>query len=170
MKLVASNEPAGVKKNVSDAITDYKKKSDASSAISILAKLKGIGPATASLLLAVHFPDRVPFFSDEMFYWLCGGGKVSTIKYNTKEYQLLNEQAAKLTKRLGVKAVDAEKVAFVLFKRSDAEDLWEKEQPEKAISQDIGLTKAPTKPALKRKAASNVPETTSTRRSKRGKE
>ena len=35
--------------------------------------LRGVGPATASLVLSVAFPMDVPFFGDEVFEWLCGG-------------------------------------------------------------------------------------------------
>ena len=39
-------------------------------ALKILTELKGIGPATASLLLSVFDPEAVVFFSDEVFRWL----------------------------------------------------------------------------------------------------
>lgn len=39
--------------------------SQSKKAISLLCKLKGIGPATASALLAVYCPEKYPFMSDE---------------------------------------------------------------------------------------------------------
>jgi hypothetical protein len=118
MKLVSSNDAVFAKETVQEALNTYKKTSDASAAIGILTKLKGIGPATASLLLAVHDPRRVIFFADEAFYWLCCGGKKDPIKYNAKEYAALNAQAQTLCKRLGVQAVDVERVAFVLLRQT----------------------------------------------------
>src|SRR4051812_6134697 len=108
MKLVSSNDASTVASTVQQAVTAYSSKSNVSGAIDILAKLRGIGPATASLLLAVHDSEKVPFFSDEMFYWLCCEGKAAPIKYNAKEYMALLERTRDIAKRLGVKAVDVE--------------------------------------------------------------
>lgn len=116
MKLVSSNDPDTVRDTVREAIAYYRDKADVAGTIDRLVKLKGIGPATASLLLAVHDPDNVVFFADEAFYWLCAGGKQVPIKYNAKEYADLNARARKLAKRLGVRAVDVERVAFVLMR------------------------------------------------------
>ncbi|MDA4133776.1 MAG: hypothetical protein OK454_11745, partial [Thaumarchaeota archaeon] len=104
MKLVSSNDPSLVQETIQQAIRAYRSappssssSSRASAALEILTRLKGIGPATASLLLAVHFPAEAPFFADEAMLWLCCGGKKDTvIKYNAKEYAQLCEQAGKL--------------------------------------------------------------------------
>ncbi|KAF9875906.1 hypothetical protein CkaCkLH20_06838 [Colletotrichum karsti] len=117
MKLVSSNDSSTVEEIVKEGIEAYRDASDLAAALNILTKLKGIGPATASLLLAVHFPDQVLFFSDEAYYWLCNKGQKASLKYNMKEYESLNVEARKLTKRLGVSAMDVEKVAYVLFKQ-----------------------------------------------------
>lgn len=116
MKLVSSNDPRLVEDTVQNAFSAYSDGAQVSRALDILVKLRGIGPATASLLLAVHDPNRVIFFSDEAFYWLCCQGKKSPIKYNAKEYQALNSKAQALSKRLDVSAVDIEKAAFVLMR------------------------------------------------------
>lgn len=121
MKLVSSNEASAVIKVVEDAIKTYRDTSDPSAAVDTLAKLKGIGPATASLLLSVHDPERVLFFSDEAFYWLCCGGRKDPIKYNKKEFAALNDEAQKLMERLGLRAVDLERVAYVVVNQP-AED------------------------------------------------
>lgn len=115
MKLVSSNEENFVSDTIKAALEAYKKKGNPLGAVEILTKLKGIGPATASLLLAVHDPDNVIFFADEAFYWLCSGGRKESIKYNAKEYKELNERTQKFAKRLNTKAVDVERVAYVLM-------------------------------------------------------
>jgi hypothetical protein len=117
MKLVTSNPAEAVKSTVEEALEAYQDAGDVQRALNILTKLKGIGPATASLLLSVHDPGKAVFFSDEAFYWLCCGGKMSPIKYNKKEYAQLQSQAQKLVQRLGVSPQDVEKVAYVLFKQ-----------------------------------------------------
>ena len=121
MNLVSSNPPDFVKKTVNEASESYGKNSNAAAALAVLTKLKGIGPATASLLLAVLDPEKVIFFADEAFYWLCCGGKKESIKYNAKEYHSLSDEARKLCKRLKVKAVDVERVAFVIMRQEDRE-------------------------------------------------
>ncbi|KAF2872449.1 hypothetical protein BDV95DRAFT_593824 [Massariosphaeria phaeospora] len=88
-------------------------------ALKVLTRLKGIGPATASLLLSVCAPDEVPFFSDELFRWVGwedGGGWKRGIKYNVKEYGQVVEGVRELRSRLGegVRAVDVERVGWVL--------------------------------------------------------
>ncbi|KAK3501226.1 hypothetical protein B0T13DRAFT_511241 [Neurospora crassa] len=117
MKLVSSNDTDLVQTTVQDAVKQYRDKSDISGALGTLTKLKGIGPATASLLLAVHDPDHVIFFADEAYYWLCGDGKKVPLRYNVKEYNSLCQRSRALSQRLGVKAIDIERVAFVLMRQ-----------------------------------------------------
>lgn len=169
MKLVSSNDPDLVQSTVQDAIKQYRDKSDVSGALAILTKLKGIGPATASLLLAVHDPDHVIFFADEAFYWLCGDGKKVPLKYNVKEYNSLCEASRKLSQRLGAKAIDIERVAFVLMRQEsgDVAAASATLDPEPPVSSVAKVTP----PKSKRKAAdedTNEPEQP-VRRSKRAK-
>jgi hypothetical protein len=115
-------------------------------ALEILTKLRGVGPATASLLLAIHQPDEVPFFSDELFLWLCHDGQSHNIKYTTKEYLALYAEAAKVSKRLRVGARELEKVAYVLTNRATTiEELETLAKPEEGSrllsSQDVSKTK-----------------------------
>lgn len=118
MSFVSSNPEPFTKSTIASAIKTYNNDaSNAQAALDTLVKLKGIGPATASLLLNVHDPQGVIFFSDEAFYWLCCGGKKGAVKYNAKEYRELREKAADLGKRLGVGMADVEKVAYVVMKR-----------------------------------------------------
>lgn len=154
MKLVSSNDPVFAKETVQDALNTYKKASDASAAIAVLTKLKGIGPATASLLLAVHDPQNVIFFADEAFYWLCCGGKRDPIKYNAKEYAALNEQAQTLCRRLGVQAVDVERVAFVMLQQ--AAPTSPKEPKDKGTAKSKDKNKNKDKSKDKSKAKSEV--------------
>lgn len=116
LSLVSSNPPATVSQTLDFARNLYTNSNDARGTVRALAKLKGIGPATASLLLSVHDAQNAIFFSDEAFYWLCCGGKKASIKYNIDEYAALNDEAQALVKRLGVSATDIEKVAYVLMK------------------------------------------------------
>ncbi|KAI2485608.1 hypothetical protein Ptr902_04548 [Pyrenophora tritici-repentis] len=98
-------------------------------ALKTLVELRGIGPATASLLLSVLEPTEVPFFSDELFRWCAwddegkaGKGWQRKVKYNMKEYETVVQRVEKLRVRLGekgnesVRAVDIERVAWVLGK------------------------------------------------------
>lgn len=169
MKLVSSNEEDTVKQTIEEAMKGYWGNTNTSAALDGITKLKGIGPATASLLLSVHDPERVIFFSDEAFYWLCCNGKKSTIKYNSKEYQELNKSAATVVKRLGVSATDVEKVAYVIMKQEDtpasskaAQQASASAKPEKAVP-----TKQP--PKRKQETMEEAHNTEPTRRSKRGK-
>lgn len=90
-------------------------------AIKTLSSLRGIGPATASLMLSAAYPTTAPFFSDELFRWTFyesgkGNGWDRRIKYTAKEYADLYEKVHELVDRLSISAVDAEKVAYVLGK------------------------------------------------------
>lgn len=152
-------------------------------ALKILTNLKGIGPATASLLLSVAAPDVVPFFSDELFRWCMWdepgspGGWQRKIKYNVKEYEMLLEKVDVLIERLGVRAVDVERVAWVLGKESvdvsaDSDGAEEEEKAgedeaegdeamkEKAVKKEV-------KKGTKRKASETNPPTEGTRKSTR---
>ena len=79
------------------------------SAINHLTKnLKGVGPATASYLLAAQIPHWVPPFSDEGFRWVFFGKHVPgvaagwrrPIKYTLKEYLEYIEEVWNISERL----------------------------------------------------------------------
>ena len=175
MKHVASNEAKLVQSTAQEAITSYRRDANAAKALDTLTKLKGIGPATASLLLAVHDPDKAIFFSDEAFWWLCCKGEKAPIKYNAKEYKDLNEKARKLIDRLGVKAIDVEKVAYVVMKTDAASAPAAAaskpggKPPAKKSQPMASKTAVPKKPAAgKRKQdADNTKDDSTLRRSKR---
>ncbi|KAL8684084.1 MAG: hypothetical protein Q9224_006630, partial [Gallowayella concinna] len=140
-KLVASNPVEDVRKTTSSAFSLMSDDPDPSKAISTLSKLKGIGPATASLLLSCYDPETIPFFSDELFRWLHWQSDVNgntkkrkseglkddgnanrKINYTAKEYASIFEKTTALRKRLSedagetVTAVDIEKAAYTISK------------------------------------------------------
>ncbi|KAK4091931.1 hypothetical protein Purlil1_3770 [Purpureocillium lilacinum] len=120
-------------------------------ALLALCSLRGVGPATASLLLSVHDPRRAPFFSDEAFLWLCAGANPrAPIKYVEKEYRALRERAAEVAARLGVSALDLEKVAYVVMKGSGDDGAGAKEKVSKKTA-TRGEAKV-EKPPVKRKS------------------
>lgn len=166
MKLVSSNDSAFVDETISKAMTVYWERADASAAVEAFAKLKGIGPATASLLLSVHDSERVLFFSDEAFYWLCCGARKLPIKYNAKEYRDLSAAAQDMVRRLRVSATDIEKVAYVLMHKGPS-------VPSPPVHGQTAAS-ADHSPARGMKRAERTPEdgahaTQQVRRSKRGK-
>jgi hypothetical protein len=131
--LVQQNSEKAVVETTEEAFRTYgsskKNEKDAKTALATLTKLKGIGPATASLLLSVNSPDIAPFFSDELFRWAMyedgrGKGWDREIKYNVKEYLELYEHVASFRERFAqefdhtVSAVEIEKAAYVLGKQA----------------------------------------------------
>lgn len=168
MKLVSSNNPVDAEDIVKQAFETYGKDANVEATLGILTKLRGIGPATASLLLAVHDASRVIFFADEAFWWLCCEGKQSPIKYNAKEYRELCSKVDALRSRLGVGASDVEKVAYVLMKKPaqpephDAMPLKETKQSTSSTTEK--KRKTGPKPAKVENATDDQP---SLRRSKR---
>lgn len=168
MKLVSSNEESLVEDTATSALDTYSKKADASAAIDVFTRLRGIGPATASLLLAVHDPQNVIFFADEAFYWLCNQGKRDHIKYNAKEYMELHESSQKLAKRLSVKAIDVERVAYVLLNDSSVSPPTKPpaDTPNKAAAAREKTKSA----AVKRRQEGVIEASSAPRRSKRSKQ
>jgi hypothetical protein len=166
MKLVASNDPGFVKDTVQKAVKHYRNKPDVSGALNILTQLKGIGPATASLLLAVHDAENVIFFADEAFYWLCCRGTKAPIKYNLKEFIELNERAQALASRLGVKVVDVERVAFVLMRQASEDAAPSTDEPP-TVSPAGDRSKK--QPAKRKSWGESTGAEPAVRRSKRGK-
>ncbi|KAF3802941.1 hypothetical protein GCG54_00000308 [Colletotrichum gloeosporioides] len=143
MKLVSSNDSSTAEKTVKEGVEAYQGVSDLSASLNILTRLKGIGPATASLLLAVHYPEQVLFFSDEAYYWLCNKGQKASLKYNMKEYESLNAESRKLMKRLDVSAMDIEKVAYVLLKQEGTASVAKTSSSPKATKDELkGTSKA----------------------------
>ncbi|KAK2627481.1 hypothetical protein QTJ16_003447 [Diplocarpon rosae] len=120
-KLVASNTNEKIESSLNDAFATYAKNpSDIATVIEkIKENLKGVGPATASLILAVHDPQNVVFFSDEVFRWLTADGKKVKIGYTTKEFETLSTAAKNFMARINCTPIELEKVAFVLVKENE---------------------------------------------------
>ncbi|THX15943.1 hypothetical protein D6D13_01567 [Aureobasidium pullulans] len=154
-KLVESNTDEAVEKCTREAFETYAKDSDQwDKVVAMLVKgLRGVGPATASLLLNAYDGENVPFFSDELLRWVMfsegkGNGWDRKIKYSMKEYQELYRRVGVLRERLAkesektITSVDVEMVAYVLGRRQtegvkrkevDQED---KEGDERAAGED----------------------------------
>ncbi|KAG0652296.1 hypothetical protein D0Z07_0899 [Hyphodiscus hymeniophilus] len=120
-KLVAKNSDEAIKEATGDAFSHYAGNStDISGTLKKISEpLKGVGPATASLILAVHDPEHVIFFSDEAYRWLCADGGKSSIKYSIKEFDELHDKAKAIMAKLKVSPIDVEKVAFVIIKENE---------------------------------------------------
>jgi len=120
-KLVASNSDEKVAAATKDAFQYYSEKpEDISGVLKKLSEpLKGVGPATASLLLAVHDPSNVVFFSDELYRWLCANGKKVSIKYTPQEFEDLFGKAKSFMSRIKCTPIELEKAAFVIIRESD---------------------------------------------------
>jgi hypothetical protein len=118
---VASNSPEAVKEATSLGFSHHATNpSDIAQTLELLTKpLKGIGPATGSLLLAVHDPENVIFFSDEAYSWLVNGGEKAKILYKTLEFEELFNRAKELQARLSVSPIEIEKVAYVIIKENE---------------------------------------------------
>ena len=126
MKLLASNSEDTIRKTTARAFGVLSGAPDKDvealsnkilEALGVLTELKGVGPASASVLLSVRHPDHVPFFSDEAYRWLtCTTGDPWTagIKYNVKEFRMMLSASLELCQRLSVNAVDVEKVGWAL--------------------------------------------------------
>ena len=110
-------------------------KSHVRAAMKKLCSLKGVGPATASLVLSTAFPQSVPFFSDELYAWAVIMKNMTqasfdvrrstmqrpSLKYSQKEYDDLFEAVAELRetfpKDRNVSAREIEQAAFVILRK-----------------------------------------------------
>ncbi|KAH9834719.1 hypothetical protein Tdes44962_MAKER08631 [Teratosphaeria destructans] len=111
-----------------------------------LCALRGVGPATASLLLSVADTTRFPFFSDELYRWAhyadpagttratAGKGWERKIEYSMRAYLSLYERVEAFRRRMRedegeeVGALDVEKVGYVLG-RTGGKGVVEAKQP-----------------------------------------
>ncbi|KAK4571812.1 hypothetical protein RGQ29_030281 [Quercus rubra] len=81
LDFVSSLDEAAVKSASEKA---FQSLPDVSKAVSELTVLKGVGPATASAVLAAYAPDVAPFMSDEAMVAALGNSK----DYSLKQYLL----------------------------------------------------------------------------------
>ncbi|KAL9099962.1 MAG: hypothetical protein Q9163_004603 [Psora crenata] len=137
-KLVSSNSPETTRSTTKTAFATYNSRATTTSitpptkALTTLTELKGIGPATASLLLSCLDPENVPFFSDELYrytHFESTGPKQGwdrKIGYTMKEYNELFARVHALKHRLmnesgnSVSALDVEKAAYVLYSQRES--------------------------------------------------
>ncbi|XP_026382772.1 uncharacterized protein LOC113278041 [Papaver somniferum] len=75
----------------------FKALPDVSKAITELTVLKGVGPATASAVLAAYAPDVAPFMSDEAMVAALGNSKDYTLKQYLKFTEKLQNKAKELS-------------------------------------------------------------------------
>jgi hypothetical protein len=120
-KLVASNSDEKIAAATKDAFQYYDEKPEDISGVlkKLSGPLKGIGPATASLLLAVHDPSNIVFFSDELYRWLCADGKKVSIKYTPGEFEDLFGKSKSFMSRIKCTPIELEKAAFVIIRESE---------------------------------------------------
>lgn len=133
--MIQKNSEAEVQQHTAHASTLLSNLKDSSNrykavgaALDEVCKLKGVGPATGTLVLSIYDPRHVPFFADEVFAWVVDRGgnegwsdqrfevKNLKLKYDRKEYAALWEGVSKVVKGVGeVTAQEIEKTAYVLM-------------------------------------------------------
>ncbi|RVX22396.1 hypothetical protein CK203_012676 [Vitis vinifera] len=92
---------------------------DISKAISELTVLKGVGPATASALLAAYAPDVAPFMSDEAMVAALGNSKDYTLKQYLVFADKLQNKARSKTCAWVLTSVDYDSLlSFFVFSMS----------------------------------------------------
>ena len=133
LKYVQSNTDEAVKSATETAFSHDFSKADEkmiADAMKTLIELKGIGPATASLILSVYEPTIIPFFSDELFHYINGKGRMSPvfvsdrwrIAYSMKEYKALYSDVQELRQHIKEKegkvalSNNIEQMAYVFAK------------------------------------------------------
>lgn len=162
--LVASNSDEAIRSTTTSAFATYSADNDAYiESIKTLSQLKGIGPATASLLLSCYDPAKVPFLSDQLFRYALwkrakGQGWDRKIKYSVAEYVEMFSAVQGLRERLekesgsSVSAMDLEKAAYVLAKEAEPGSKRYDVDEEGGKKEEVV---EPQKPSKKRKSAAN---------------
>ncbi|KAI6809265.1 hypothetical protein KC332_g15706 [Hortaea werneckii] len=142
LKLVDSNDVMTVKTTAIEAYrllpptkTTAPNAENIRKVLDVFTRLKGVGAATATLLMASYDQTNIPFFSDEVYRWihhddaptrpaLKGGGAsgwTREVRYTIKDYLDFYPKVQQLRERLSlesngaqVTALEIEKVAYVL--------------------------------------------------------
>jgi hypothetical protein len=98
LQLAAANEPAAVEAKTAVAFTAAADAAGASLApIRALARLRGVGPATASAALAAIVPERYPFLDDVVAAQVPDLGPAAfTVRFYAAYQAALAERAARL--------------------------------------------------------------------------
>ncbi len=114
--LLAGNSPAVIKRTSRDALAAVP---DLRKPISILNGLAGVGPATASAVLATYSPALFPFFDELVAQQIPELGTVSfTALYYQRYAAALRERAAKLNEQCGDRVWTAHEVSQALWAAS----------------------------------------------------
>ncbi|CAE6421994.1 hypothetical protein ACGC1H_001803 [Rhizoctonia solani] len=122
--LIAQNTPAKVKSSTQDAFDSLCNIPSSTPLYqpfrallkSLCGALKGVGPATGSLLLSIY-DDRIPFMSDEAYIWIMyadQGTKKKDIKYTEKGYLDYAARVWEVSEKAGIMPAELEKVGWVL--------------------------------------------------------
>ncbi|EXC22415.1 hypothetical protein L484_007085 [Morus notabilis] len=127
----------------------FKSLPDISKAVSELTVLKGVGPATASAILAAYAPDLAPFMSDEAMEAALGNSK----DYTAKQYLLF---ANKLQTKAKVPAIVDElidlfyKIPFIIknYKNVNAIDHQMEDNMQELSSEEATFTPSDVERAL----------------------
>ena len=157
--MLRKNDASAIEKQTSSALTGLKATSTTKSAetpslavmntaLDTVCKLQGIGPATGTLILNIFDPVNIPFFQDEMYLWFFPDTKGDKLKYSLKEYRGLFEAVGPVLKRLDCKAVELEKVAYVLGHMNMLEQ-EERKGLEESVSTEHGAGKTDHSPTNK---------------------
>ncbi|KUJ24199.1 uncharacterized protein LY89DRAFT_571761 [Mollisia scopiformis] len=127
-KHIASNNDEGIASATTEAFEHYaSNKDNIAGTIEKLTVLKGVGPATATLILSVHDPQNVIFFSDELYRWLVKDGEDVSLKYTTKEFEEVFSKAKAFMSRIKCTPTELEKAAFTLIQENEPEPKPKKE-------------------------------------------
>jgi hypothetical protein len=95
LALVRQNSDDAVKETSTEALSLIP---HPTAPISVLTKLRGIGPATASAAIAAAAPDRYPFFDELVAEQLTGLGPVTwTLTYYSRYADVLRDAATALS-------------------------------------------------------------------------
>ena len=96
MGLIKRNSDKTVRTVSSKALKQLFDDSDVTGSMKTLTELSGVGPATASLILSIATPDKVPFMSDEAMDAVVGLPRKYTMSQFHKFRDLVGEKAEKL--------------------------------------------------------------------------
>jgi hypothetical protein len=96
MSLLKSNSESDVKDRTKSGMI-FANDQNVDAAIDEIAKLRGVGPATASAILSIFKPSLFAFMDDEVIECLYDDGKRG---YTTKIYRHMNDECTKLANQL----------------------------------------------------------------------
>ncbi|KAG8763875.1 hypothetical protein FRC11_010500, partial [Ceratobasidium sp. 423] len=122
--LIAQNTPAKVKSSTQDAFSSLSNMTSSTPPYqpfrsvlkALCGALKGVGPATGSLVLSIY-DNRVPFTSDEAYIWIMyadRGVLKKDIKYTEKGYLDYAVRMWEVAEKVEITPAELEKVGWVL--------------------------------------------------------